>query len=370
MTQKRLFEIVLLSITALTTLPNLALAASNTASTTSDTSSASVSLTNSTSNGNSSSGSTSSTSAASSTSPSAAVTNPLRLPRTAIVNGGLVVLPLPEGLHKHELYYHGQRVWTGTLSAPVQARPGKPGNPASRLDQPLVAVIGIGLDASGEQLLTRTAGGKDKSSNSSRDSDSDTSNNTNIALRFEVSPQVYPEQHLTLTDTKYVNPDADELARYAREAAEQKAAYRVFSEPSLHQWPTFRWPLVGRISSPFGFRRFFNGEPRAPHLGVDIAGAMGTPGLAPADGTVVLTGDYFFNGRTVIIDHGQGLYSMLCHFSEVKVKAGDVVHAGDVVGLVGMTGRATAPHLHWTVSLNDERIDPRLLLAEKVLPAK
>lgn len=367
MTQKRLFEIALLSITALTSLTSLpALALTATDSLTSGTSNAS--LTNSNSGSSTSAANSLAVSSASSTAPSAAATNSLQLPRTAIVNGGLVVLPLPEGLHKHELYYHGQRVWTGTLKAPVQARPGKPGNPASRLDQPLVAVIGIGLDASGEQLLTRTAGGK------AHDQDggsSNTSNNSDdVALRFEVSPQVYPEQHLTLTETKYVNPDVDELARYAREAAEQKAAYRVFSEPSLHQWPTFRWPLVGRISSPFGMRRFFNGEPRAPHLGVDIAGTMGTPGLAPADGTVVLTGDYFFNGRTVIIDHGQGLYSMLCHFSEVKVKAGDVVHAGDVVGLVGMTGRATAPHLHWTVSLNDERIDPRLLLAEKVLPTK
>jgi murein DD-endopeptidase MepM/ murein hydrolase activator NlpD len=89
---------------------------------------------------------------------------------------------------------------------------------------------------------------------------------------------------------------------------------------------------------------------------------MGKPAKAPADGVVVQTGDYFFNGRTVMIDHGQGFISMLCHLSKIKVKIGDSVKMGDVIGLVGQTGRATGPHLHWTVSLNNVRVDPVLLL--------
>jgi murein DD-endopeptidase MepM/ murein hydrolase activator NlpD len=109
-------------------------------------------------------------------------------------------------------------------------------------------------------------------------------------------------------------------------------------------------------------RRFFNGEPRNPHAGVDIAIAEGTPAWAPADGTVVQTGDYFFNGRTVMIDHGNGVISMLCHLSRIEVKAGDRVRQGQTIGRVGKTGRATGPHLHWTVSINNARVDPLLLL--------
>lgn len=247
-------------------------------------------------------------------------------PRPAAINGGLVILPLPADLAT-PLYYRGQPVWTGHLAAG-----------AAR-----VAVVGLGLEADGEQVLSATADGLQP------------------VHRFPVTRHDYPEQRLVLAETKYVTPDPEQLARFEREAAEQKAAYRVFT-PEPAQWPEFRWPLIGRLSSPFGLRRYFNDEPRAPHLGLDIAGKTGTPVVAPAAGRIALTGDYFFNGRTVIIDHGQGLYSMLCHFSQVLVKTGDIVQAGQPVGRVGATGRATGPHLHWTVSLNDVRIDPRWLL--------
>ncbi len=257
-------------------------------------------------------------------------------PRNAAINGGLLVLPLPADAPA-PLYYHGQPVWTGRLASGSQP----------------VAIVGIGLEAAGEQVLSPNKDGSQP------------------VLHFNVTPQSYPEQRLVLTETKYVTPDPEQLARFEREAAEQKTAYRVFTPAttSAARWPEFRWPLVGHLSSPFGLRRFFNDEPRAPHLGLDIAGETGMPALAPADGRVALTGDYFFNGRTVIIDHGQGLYSMLCHFSEILVKPGDVVRAGQPVGKVGSTGRATGPHLHWTVSLNDARIDPRWLMPGDVAAA-
>jgi len=130
-------------------------------------------------------------------------------------------------------------------------------------------------------------------------------------------------------------------------------------------WPRFIQPVAGPYSSPFGLKRFFNGEARAPHAGLDIAAPEGRPVQAPADGVVAQTGDYFFNGRTVLIDHGNGLVSMLCHLSEIRVQKGQQLKQGEVIGTVGKTGRATGPHLHWTVSLNDARIDPLLLLPAK-----
>lgn len=245
------------------------------------------------------------------------------------VTGGLWLVPVSEAVlaaaaEGRAPRYQDHPVWVGMV------------------DDQRMAVVGLGLTDAGTQALLAADG--------------------QVLANTQVLDRAYAEQHLTLTQTQYVNPDSDQLARFEREAAEQKAAYRVYSSANAATWPRFQWPLDGRISSLFGLRRFFNGEPRAPHLGVDIAGKLGAPVHAPANGRVALVGDYFFNGRTVIIDHGQGLFSMLCHFSDIRVKAGDWVTPESIVGLVGATGRATAPHLHWTVSLNDARIDPRRLL--------
>jgi murein DD-endopeptidase MepM/ murein hydrolase activator NlpD len=109
-------------------------------------------------------------------------------------------------------------------------------------------------------------------------------------------------------------------------------------------------------------RRIFNGEPRSPHAGLDIRAPQGQPVRAPAAGTVVLTGDFFYSGNAVFIAHGEGVVSLLCHLSKVTVKQGQAVKAGDLVGEVGSTGRASGPHLHWSLSLNNAWVDPRIFL--------
>lgn len=181
------------------------------------------------------------------------------------------------------------------------------------------------------------------------------------ALVFAVGAKHYREQRITLKNQEQVSPSAKNLARIERELAEQTSAYQQFSarQPSNL---LFDKPVNGPLSSPFGLRRFFNGEERNPHSGLDFAARTGTPIKAPAAGKVILVGDYFFNGKTVFIDHGQGLISMFCHLSQVDVKVGDEVARGAAVGKVGATGRATGPHLHWNVSLNDARVDPAIFI--------
>jgi murein DD-endopeptidase MepM/ murein hydrolase activator NlpD len=121
-------------------------------------------------------------------------------------------------------------------------------------------------------------------------------------------------------------------------------------------------PIKGKISSPFGLKRFFNDQARDPHSGLDIAAPEGKAIAAPANGVVAQTGDYFFNGQTVMIDHGQGIISMMCHLSKIEVVKGQMIKQGDVIGKVGQTGRATGPHLHWGMSINNARVNPLLVL--------
>lgn len=180
-------------------------------------------------------------------------------------------------------------------------------------------------------------------------------------LAFRVEPRHYREQRITLKNQRQVAPNPDDLKRIERELAEQTDAYRHF-DPRQPSNLLFDKPVAGPLSSPFGLRRFFNGEERNPHSGLDFAVPAGTPVKAPAAGRVTLVGDYFFNGRTVFVDHGQGLVSMFCHLSKVEVKTGDELPRGAVLGRVGATGRATGPHLHWNVSLNDARVDPAIFI--------
>jgi murein DD-endopeptidase MepM/ murein hydrolase activator NlpD len=179
-------------------------------------------------------------------------------------------------------------------------------------------------------------------------------------LEFTVGEKLYASQSLKVAP-RQVNLSSEDLARVNRERVVIDAALSRWSNQqpeSLH----LPQPVPGVRSSSFGMRRIFNGESRNPHSGMDIAAPAGTPVRAPIAGTVIDTGEFFFNGNTVFVDHGRGLISMYCHLSEIDVKPGQEVAAGARLGLVGMTGRATGPHLHWGLSLNRAWVDPELFV--------
>ena len=174
-----------------------------------------------------------------------------------------------------------------------------------------------------------------------------------------VTVRRFPTRRLTVAPV-YVEPPAAEVARITADAARLDALFKTTTGQSLPG--RFTAPIAAAPQPTFGARSIFNGQPRSPHAGTDFRASTGTPIVAPAAGVVVLTDDLFFTGRTVAIDHGLGLISVLAHMSKIAVRVGDTVQPGDAVGQVGATGRATGPHLHWSVRLNGARVDPMSLL--------
>lgn len=182
-------------------------------------------------------------------------------------------------------------------------------------------------------------------------------------VEIDVSAHAYREQRLTVKNQSYVTPDPEQLERIGRERKIIDAAIGNY-RPTTMDGIALQTPVDGPRSSSFGLRRFFNDQPRSPHKGMDIAASEGTPIIAPRSGIVTATGDYFFNGNTVIVDHGQGLVTLYCHLSDIGVNEGDEVATGDRLGAVGSTGRVTGPHLHFGVYLNGTAIDPAVLLRD------
>jgi len=180
-------------------------------------------------------------------------------------------------------------------------------------------------------------------------------------IQFSIGDKQYASQSLKVAPGQ-VNLSKADLERVNQEKSIIEHAMSRWSDepPEVLRMPQ---PIPGVRSSSFGMRRIFNGESRNPHSGMDIAAPVGTPVRAPLAGTVIDTGNYFFNGNTVFVDHGRGLISMYCHLSAIDVKPGQRVAAGATLGAVGMTGRATGPHLHWGLSLNRAWVDPELFVA-------
>ena len=252
------------------------------------------------------------------------------LPQQDAIPGGVVIVPLHVGITtKPQVTFNKRKVMV------VQEK------------GQWLAVVGVPLSAKiGTQKITVKANGE-----------------TSSAL-FEIADKQYPTQHITITDKRKVNPNKLDMDRIGPESAKIKRALRHWT-PQADIPFNFIWPIEGRVSGLYGRRRVFNGQPRRPHSGMDIAAPTGTEIMSPADGIVRDTGDYFFNGNTVFIDHGQGLVTMFCHLDSINVEAGQTIKQGEIFGTVGATGRVTGPHLHLGVSLNDVRVEPRLFFPER-----
>jgi murein DD-endopeptidase MepM/ murein hydrolase activator NlpD len=184
---------------------------------------------------------------------------------------------------------------------------------------------------------------------------------TTASAALRVAARTFPVQKLTI-DPKYVEPPPEERERIERD---REAFARAFA--SSREGPLwlggFRRPAEGELRGDFGARRVYNGRTRSRHAGLDVAAPAGAPVAAAASGRVALAGEFYFSGGSVVLDHGDGLFTMYFHLSAIDVKEGDVVAAGQRVGAVGATGRATGPHLHWAARLGAARVDPAALLA-------
>jgi murein DD-endopeptidase MepM/ murein hydrolase activator NlpD len=185
-----------------------------------------------------------------------------------------------------------------------------------------------------------------------------TEHNSQVTLRIK-SKSFKKEAFSVASGFDQLSPETLERIR---DDQEQFSSAYTSSTPERLWEGVFVLPVSSEVTSPFGYRRVINGTPRAPHTGVDLKAAVGTPVVAPNHGRVVLLGDFFFSGQSVVLDHGGGLYTMYFHLAEYKVEKGVPVRKGDVIGLSGMTGRVTGPHLHWGARINGARIDPFELL--------
>lgn len=182
-----------------------------------------------------------------------------------------------------------------------------------------------------------------------------------LSYPLVVTAKSFPTRKLTV-DPAFVNPPPEVRPRIDADAERLRAIWVNPSQARL--WDgAFAAPVPDKSNSAFGSRSVFNGQVRNPHSGADFPSKAGTPVAAPNAGHIALAADLYFTGNTVIVDHGLGLFSLFAHLSAIDVKAGDSVRTGQVLGLVGATGRVTAPHLHWAVRVNDARVDPLSLLA-------
>ena len=216
------------------------------------------------------------------------------------------------------------------------------------------ALLGIDFDSRpGKREIRASAAGPD--------------GERSVSKTFVVASGKFPTQNLKVAPA-YVEPPAEELDRIAEDRERVK---RVYAAPDSQRRfdSAFRKPVASSSPGSFGVRRVFNGQPRAPHDGVDLAAPKGEPVMAAAPAVVVLAEELYFSGNTIILDHGAGLFTFYFHLSAIDVRVGDAVGAGQRIGAVGATGRATGPHLHWGARLHRSRVNPLDLLRLPTWPA-
>jgi murein DD-endopeptidase MepM/ murein hydrolase activator NlpD len=251
-------------------------------------------------------------------------------PRNDLKPGGVAIIAVaPSSQKKPKVSY---------LSNPVALIKGK---------QNWLAIIGISLKAKKgkHQVFIKDAKGKSHTKN------------------FAVKPFKYRTQRLTIRNKNKVNPNKKSQKRIEREFFLKKKLKKTYSVNTPHL--NFIRPTSGRDSGRFGLRRILNKQKRNPHSGMDIAAPKGRSVKATESGTVLFAGDLFFTGKAIYLDHGNGLISLYAHLSKMNVKQGQRVKRGEIIAKVGKTGRATGPHLHWSVYLNGNAIDPSLFLTSK-----
>lgn len=255
------------------------------------------------------------------------------LPQQSVVPGGIAVIDVGDGPVAPRVFYRDHRVLV------------------TRIDERWKAVVGISLYTEpGEEKLKVQRG------------------DASQTIRFKVERKTYAKQEIHIKNKRMVTPNEEDLKRIRKESKIIGAQLRNWRDADTVQMD-FILPVDGRLGSPFGLRRIFNNRRPSRHRGLDIAANEGEPIMAPAAGVITDTGNYFYTGNTVFIDHGQGLVSLYCHLSRIDVQEGEHVVQGRVIGAIGSTGRVTGPHLHWGVSLNNTRIDPMLFLPENLTQA-
>ncbi len=264
---------------------------------------------------------------------SLALPNARALPQTSAVPGGVMVIALGNSAEKPRVHFNKRKIMVIRDNGQWQA------------------VLGLPLSINSGQHHINV----------------DSGHNPGKKIAFSVDKKQYPEQHITIKNKRMVNPNQYDMKRINRDRIDIRKALRHWQDTAAVQLDFIK-PVQGVYSSAFGLRRFFNKQARKPHSGLDIAAAKGTNIHAPSAGTIIESGNYFFNGNTVFIDHGQGLISMYCHMDSTHVTVGQQVTQGDIIGTVGKTGRVTGPHLHWSISLNNTMVDPSLFLRPEHRP--
>lgn len=256
------------------------------------------------------------------------------LPKEERVPGGVAVIELPDAFQQHK---SPPSVWFEERPIALMR---EDSNPTSKWH----AVVGLPLTLQpGMAHIVIQYG------------------NQQQKLQFSVEDKQYLEERLHFKDKKHALPDPELQARIKRE---REHLDHVFGSWTNKPVPAFilHKPVHGRLSSDFGRKRIINGVTRSQHKGIDIAAPTGTPIKAAQAGVVEDVGDYFYTGKTVVLDHGQSFKTIYCHLDTVAVQQGQIITSQQRVGTVGQTGRATGPHLHFGVSLNNERVSPRLFL--------